>query len=75
MLPEKISNDLCSLREGEERPCLVARMIFDKNGEKRSHTFLRAMMKSAAKLSYQEAQAAIDGHIQRKVCPTDGQGP
>lgn len=69
MLPEKISNDLCSLREGEERPCLAVRMVFDKHGEKRSHTFLRAMMKSAAKLSYQEAQAAIDGTISEKCAP------
>ena len=29
MLPERLSNDLCSLREAEDRPCLVARMIFD----------------------------------------------
>ncbi|MEZ5900481.1 MAG: ribonuclease R [Hyphomicrobiaceae bacterium] len=69
MLPEKISNDLCSLREGEERPCLAARMVFNKWGEKRSHTFLRAMMKSAAKLSYQEAQAAIDGNVSEKCAP------
>ena len=69
MLPEKISNDLCSLREGEERPCLAARMVFDKWGEKKSHTFLRAMMKSAAKLSYQEAQAAIDGSVSEKCAP------
>lgn len=69
MLPEKISNDLCSLRELEERPCLAVRMIFDKHGEKRKHTFLRAMMKSAAKLSYQEAQAAIDGKPSDKCQP------
>lgn len=69
MLPEKISNDLCSLRELEERPCLAVRMIFDKHGEKRKHTFLRAMMKSAAKLSYQEAQAAIDGNPSDKCQP------
>lgn len=62
MLPEKISNDLCSLREGEERPCLAVRMVFDRHGEKQRHTFMRAMMRSAAKLAYQEAQAAIDGN-------------
>ena len=61
MLPEKISNDLCSLREGQDRPCLAVRMIYDAHGNKRSHTFMRAMMRSPAKLSYQEAQAAIDG--------------
>ncbi|MGO4682696.1 ribonuclease R [Hyphomicrobium sp. 2TAF46] len=69
MLPEKISNDLCSLRELEERPCLAVRMVFDKHGEKRSHAFIRAMMKSAAKLSYQEAQAAIDGNVSDKCQP------
>ncbi len=69
MLPEKISNDLCSLREHEERPCLAVRMIFDKHGDKRGHTFHRAMMRSAAKLSYQEAQAAIDGKPSAKCIP------
>jgi ribonuclease R len=69
MLPEKISNDLCSLRELEDRPCLAVHMVFDVHGEKRSHTFLRAMMRSAAKLSYQEAQAAIDGSPSEKCKP------
>jgi len=69
MLPEKISNDLCSLREGEDRPCLAVRMVFDHAGHKRGHTFLRAMMRSAAKLSYQEAQAAIEGRPSDKAMP------
>ncbi len=69
MLPEKLSNDLCSLREGELRPCLAVRMIFDRNGKKLSHRFMRATMRSAAKLSYQEAQAAIDGKPNAKSGP------
>ena len=69
MLPERLSNDLCSLREGEDRPCLVVRMVFDRRGKKRSHVFMRAMMRSAAKLSYQEAQAAIDGEPSDKCLP------
>jgi ribonuclease R len=69
MLPERISNDLCSLREKEDRPCLAVRMVFDAHGKKRRHTFLRAVMKSAAKLSYQEAQAAIDGNVSEKCAP------
>ena len=69
MLPEKISNDLCSLREGEDRPCLVARMIFDRHGNRKRHAFLRAMMRSAAKLSYEEAQAAVDGRPSAKAEP------
>jgi len=69
MLPERISNDLCSLRELEDRPCLAVRMIFDASGKKRRHEFQRAVMKSAAKLSYQEAQAAIDGDVSAKCAP------
>jgi ribonuclease R len=69
MLPERISNNLCSLREGEERPCLAVRMIFNAAGQKRRHEFMRAVMKSPAKLSYQEAQAAIDGNVSEKCAP------
>jgi ribonuclease R len=69
MLPERISNDLCSLKEREERPCLAARMVFDRHGNKKGHTFLRAMMRSAAKLSYEEAQAAVDGQPSARAAP------
>jgi ribonuclease R len=72
MLPERISNDLCSLREGEERACLAVRLVFDKGGNKKSHTFLRAMMRSAAKLSYEEAQAAVDGKPSARAKPLVG---
>jgi ribonuclease R len=69
MLPEKLSNDLCSLIEGVDRPCLAVRMVFDKHGHKQGHRFMRAMMRSAAKLAYAEAQAAIDGHPSAKTKP------
>jgi ribonuclease R len=61
MLPERISNDLCSLRELEDRPALAVRMVFGTDGRKRSHRFHRIMMRSAAKLSYQVAQDAFEG--------------
>jgi ribonuclease R len=44
-------------------------MIFDAQGKKRSHRFHRALMRSAAKLSYDEAQAAIDGRPDDKAEP------
>lgn len=69
MLPEKISNDLCSLKEGVDRPALAVRMVFDAEGHKKSHTFHRIMMRSVAKLSYVEAQAAIDGLANDKTGP------
>jgi ribonuclease R len=69
MLPERISNDLCSLKPGEPRGALAVRMVIDKDGRKRSHTFHRVLMRSAAKLNYAQAQAAIDGS------PDDTTGP
>jgi ribonuclease R len=60
MLPERISNDLCSLRPNEDRPALAARVIIAADGRKLGHSFHRVMMRSAAKLSYGHVQAAID---------------
>src|SRR5205807_3470483 len=61
MLPERISNDLCSLREAEDRPALAVRMVFTATGRKKAHRFHRIMMRSAAKLSYAEPQHVFDG--------------
>ena len=61
MLPERISNDLCSLRPREDRAALAVRMVIGSDGRKRAHTFHRIMMRSAAKLSYDQAQLAISG--------------
>jgi ribonuclease R len=69
MLPERISNDLCSLIEGEPRPALAVRMRFSADGKKLGHMFHRVMMCSAAKLSYEQAQAAIDGRPDIKTTP------
>jgi ribonuclease R len=69
MLPERISNDLCSLRPGEDRAALAVRMVIGADGRKRSHTFHRVLMRSAAKLHYAQAQAAIDGRIDETTEP------
>lgn len=69
MLPERLSTGLCSLVQGENRACLAVRMVFDVRGHKLSHKFVRGLMRSAAKLSYEQAQAAIDG------LPDDTTGP
>jgi len=69
MLPERISNDLCSLRPSEDRAALAVRMIVGADGRKRSHTFHRVLMKSAAKLNYAQAQAAIDGQTDDATGP------
>ncbi|UTO29241.1 ribonuclease R [Bartonella harrusi] len=69
MLPERISNNLCSLREEKERPALAVRMIFDTNGNKQRHSFHRVVVRVFAKLSYQEVQSAIEGNINEKSAP------
>ena len=69
MLPERISNDLCSLKPNVDRASLAVRMVIGADGRKRSHTFHRVLIKSAAKLHYQQAQDAIDGR------PDDVTGP
>jgi len=69
MLPERISNDLCSLKEDEPRGCLAVRMVFDKDGRKLKHRFFRALMRSAAGLTYEQAQAAIDGRPDEVTTP------
>lgn len=67
MLPERISNNLCSLRENEDRSCLCVRMTFDASGAKTGHRFMRGTMRSRARLSYVQAQAAIDGNPDNKT--------
>lgn len=60
MLPERLSNNLCSLKENEDRPALCVTITYDKYGQKLKHKFSRAFIKSHAKLSYQEAQAIFN---------------
>lgn len=69
MLPERISNNLCSLREGKNRPALAVVMTFGPDGHKKRHSFHRVTIRSAAKLAYEQAQAAIDGTIDDKTGP------
>lgn len=61
MLPEALSNGLCSLRPKEDRACLAVEMVIDKDGEKRRHRFTRGLMRSHARLTYRQVQEAIDG--------------
>jgi ribonuclease R len=69
MLPEELSNDLCSLRPQEDRACMVAHMRIDAGGEMFEHRFERGLMRSAARLTYEQAQRAQDG------APDDVTGP
>lgn len=61
MLPERLSNDLCSLRPKEDRASLACHMVIDAEGHLIRHRFSRALIKSAARLTYEQVQAAMDG--------------
>ena len=60
--PQTVQGLLRTLQAHEPRLCLAVRMVFDKDGRKRSHRFLRGLMRSAAALAYEQAQRAIDGY-------------
>jgi ribonuclease R len=62
MLPEELSNELCSLKPDVDRACLAAHLWIDGDGNLRNHRFVRGLMRSAARLTYDQAQAAIDGN-------------
>jgi ribonuclease R len=69
MLPEALSNGWCSLRPDEDHPCLAVRIVLDAEGNKISHHFMRGLMRSAARLTYTKAQAAIDGNPDESTRP------
>jgi ribonuclease R len=61
MLPEELSNGWCSLRPDEDRPVMAVEIVIDAEGRKKRHHFIRGLMRSAARLTYERAQAAMDG--------------
>lgn len=60
MLPEALSSDLCSLVPGHDRLTLSVVLEFDDHGVVRDRRFVRGVIRSARKLSYEEAQQIID---------------
>ena len=60
MLPEALSAGLCSLKPGEDRACLAAHLQIDAEGTVRDWRFERALMRSAARLTYDGVQEAVE---------------
>ena len=60
MLPEILSADVCSLKAGEDRAALACHLRIGKDGALKSWRFSRALVRLAANIAYEEAQAAID---------------
>lgn len=59
MLPEKLSNGLCSLNPAVDRLCLVCDMVVTSQGEVTAYQFYPAVMHSAARLTYNEVAAIL----------------
>ncbi len=60
MLPEALSNGLCSLNPDEDRYCLAVHLWIDKNGITKKYKFVRGIMRSHARLTYEQAQTIQD---------------
>lgn len=60
MLPEVLSADICSLKSGEDRAALTCHLVIGSDGEIRDWRFTRAVVRIAANIAYEDAQAAVD---------------
>ncbi|HEX7741023.1 MAG TPA: RNB domain-containing ribonuclease, partial [Sphingobium sp.] len=61
MLPHQLSSDMCSLRAGQDRAAMACHLVVNASGKVTSWRFTRAIIRVAAVLAYEDAQAAIDG--------------
>ncbi|MFA7275665.1 MAG: ribonuclease R [Pseudobdellovibrionaceae bacterium] len=69
MLPEKLSNDLCSLRPHEPRATLAMHMWINESGKLLRHKIVRGLMLSRARLTYEQVQEAVDGRPDEITAP------
>lgn len=69
MLPEALSNDLCSLRPNEDRACMAFHLWINHQGELVKQQIVRGLMRSHARLIYEQVQAAKDGIIDDLTAP------
>ncbi len=69
MLPEALSNDLCSLRPKEDKACFAVHLWLDKKGRLKHHQFVRGIMQSVERLTYSQVQKAIDGNTDTQTAP------
>ncbi|MCU6455417.1 VacB/RNase II family 3'-5' exoribonuclease [Sphingomonas sp. A2-49] len=70
MLPEILSAEVCSLKEGGDRAALACHLRIDRNGKLLHWRFTRARVRIAANLAYEHAQAAIDGDLAHPLTDT-----
>ena len=64
MLPPALSNELCSLQEGEDRRCMTVDLFLDEHGNLVRYEPYLALMRSKVRLDYDRAQAILDGEAE-----------
>jgi ribonuclease R len=69
MLPEALSNDLCSLRPREDKACFAVHLWLDQKGRLKRYHFVRGVMQSVERLTYSQVQKAIDGTPDAQTAP------
>jgi ribonuclease R len=69
MLPEALSNGLCSLRPNEDRACLAFQLWIDRNGALIRHRLTRGLMRSTARLTYEQVQNCHEGRTDDATGP------
>jgi len=60
MLPHALSSDMCSLKAGADRAAMACHLVIDKHGKVSAWRFTRAIIRVAANIPYEQAQAAMD---------------
>ncbi|HEY0269837.1 MAG TPA: VacB/RNase II family 3'-5' exoribonuclease, partial [Sphingomonas sp.] len=70
MLPEVLSAQVCSLGEGADRAALACHLTIDRDGKVTAQRFTRALVRMAAVIAYEDAQAAIDGSLDHPLTET-----
>ncbi|MDR1356715.1 MAG: ribonuclease R [Tannerellaceae bacterium] len=61
MLPERLSNGICSLRPGEEKLCFSVIFDMNENAEVKKYRIKRTVIKSDRRFTYEEAQELLEG--------------
>ena len=74
MLPESLSAEMCSLKEGVDRAALACHLRVGKDGTLKSWRFTRAVVRIVANLAYEEAQAMVDDHASPRRRPGPASG-
>lgn len=69
MLPEALSNDLCSLRPKEDKACFAVHLWLDTKGRLKKYEFVRGVMQSIERLTYSQVQKAMDGTPDAQTAP------